>query len=118
MHENRETSSSTGSQETSPAGEGKRRKAGMHGGEESDGVVVPMNPANKAMVKTGAAEWGEGRTPTKENTGPPHTFPTQRGSKCVPRVGRCASERSGANYPREEPYAVVPLVRICAGGGS
>ncbi len=117
MHENRETSSLTAPITGSPAGEGKSRNAGAHGGEESDGVVVPMNPANKAMVKTGAAEWGEGRTPTKEGTGPPYRFPTQRGSNCVPRVGRCASERSGAKHPRKEPVAAMPLVRICAGGG-
>ena len=50
----------------------------MNGGEESDGVVVPVNPANKATVQQpGAAEWGEGRTPTKENIGPLHTVLTQ-----------------------------------------
>jgi hypothetical protein len=79
MHENRETSSSTVSGRGSPAGEGNSRNTGVNGGEESDGVVVPMNPANKASVsQPGAAEWGEGRTPTKENIGPPYTFLTQR----------------------------------------
>jgi hypothetical protein len=29
-------------------------------------------------------------------------------------LSRCTLRRS---YPREEPYAVIPLVRICAGGG-
>ena len=78
MHENRETSSSTVSKKGSPAGEGKSRNTGVNGGEESDGVVVPMNPVNKATEKpAGAAEWGEGRTPTKENIGPLHTVLTQ-----------------------------------------
>ena len=41
----------------------------MNGGEESDGVVVPMKQANKATAdQAGAAEFVEGRTPTKENT--------------------------------------------------
>jgi RNA-directed DNA polymerase len=78
MHENRETSSSTVGSRGSPAGEGDSRNTGMNGGEESDGVVVPVNPANKATVQQpGAAEWEEGRTPTKENIGPLHTVLTQ-----------------------------------------
>ena len=78
MHENRETSSSTVSTKGSPAGEGDSRNTGVNGGEESDGVVVPVNPANKATVQQpGAAEWGEGRTPTKKNIGPLHTVLTQ-----------------------------------------
>ena len=41
----------------------------MNGGEESDGVVVPMKRANKATAdQAGVAESVEGRTPTKENT--------------------------------------------------
>ena len=42
----------------------------MNGGEESDGVVVPMKQANNATEKQAeAAEFVEGRTPTKEDTG-------------------------------------------------
>ena len=52
----------------------------MNGGEESDGVVVPMKQANKATEKQAeAAEFVEGRTPTKEDTGQDHTFPAQYG---------------------------------------
>ena len=40
MHENRETSSLTAPQGSSPAGKGQGREARMNGGEESDGVVV------------------------------------------------------------------------------
>ena len=40
------------------------------GGEESDGVVVPMKQMNNATEKQAeAAEFVEGRTPTKEDTG-------------------------------------------------
>ena len=78
MHENRETSSSTAGVRGSPAGEEGIRTPGVHDGEESDGVTVPMNSSNKAQAEqAGAAEEGEGRTPTKENTGQGRTFPAQ-----------------------------------------
>src|ERR1700749_4741399 len=67
MHENRETSSLAASKKGSPAGEGNSRKTGMNGGEESDGVVIPMNPSNKATEQqAGVAEKEAGRTPNKD----------------------------------------------------
>ena len=46
-----------------------------------------MNPANNATEQPAeAAEPGEGRTPTKENTGPSHTSLTQRRNKREKRV--------------------------------
>ena len=52
----------------------------MNGGEESDGVVVPMKETNNVTEKqAGAAEFVEGRTSTKENTGQDRTFPAQYG---------------------------------------
>ena len=80
MHENREASSLAASKRSSPAGKGGSRTAGMNGGEESDGVEVPMKLANKANEKqAGAAEQGEGRTPTEENIGQGRTRPAQEG---------------------------------------
>jgi len=80
MHENRETSSLAASNTGSPAGEGESRTSGMNGGEESDGVVVPMSPSNKATEQPArAAERVEGRTPTEENTSQTHTLPAQDG---------------------------------------
>ena len=80
MHEIRETSSLAASNTGSPAGEGESRTTGMHGGEESDGVVVPMSPSNKATEQPArAAERVEGRTPTEENTSQTHTLPAQYG---------------------------------------
>ena len=80
MHENRETSSLAASDRGSPAGEDRSRTSGMNGGEESDGVVVPMNPSNKALAQcVGAAERGEGRTPTKEDIGQSRTPPARDG---------------------------------------
>ena len=81
MHENRETSSLTASK-SSPAGKGESRTAGMNGDEKSDGVVIPMNPSNKATEpQAEVAERGEGRTPTEENIG-------QRGARANQRVSR------------------------------
>src|SRR3954447_20343346 len=66
MNENRETSSSTAKQ-SSPAGEGKSRKSGAYGGEESDRAVVPVKPANKAEAKHAkAGEAVEGRARTED----------------------------------------------------
>jgi hypothetical protein len=80
MHENRETSWLAASNTGSPAGEGESRTPGMHGGEESDGVVIPRNPSNQATEQpVRAAERVEGRTPTKENTSQGHPPPAQYG---------------------------------------
>jgi group II intron reverse transcriptase/maturase len=80
MHENRETSALTGSDERiSPAGEGRSRTTRMNDAEESDRSIVPVNQPNKAEpLKTGAAaEVEEGRERTKENTTQLHTFSTR-----------------------------------------
>jgi len=64
------------------------------------------------------AEVVEGRALVKENTYLLHTFPTLRGS-CVSQVQagvRHALQRLPFD-PRQEPCAVMPLARICAGGG-
>jgi hypothetical protein len=50
-----------------------------------------MNHSNKdGMV---SAESEEGRLRLKENTVPFDTYPTQRGTARVPRVGECADNR-------------------------
>ena len=105
MHENRETSSLTDLQKASPAGKGKSHNPGTHGGEESDGVVVPMNPANKATEQLAeAAEPGEGRTPTKENIDPPRTPPAQEG----PRVSQgLAGVRQRAKENKQDRFTTL-----------
>ena len=80
MHENRETSSLTGSKKASPAGKGDSRNAGMNDGEGSDRAIVPVKPANKATSKIEAAERVEGRARTKENISQPHIPPAQNGT--------------------------------------
>src|SRR6187431_2364471 len=115
MHENRETSSSTVSKKGSPAGEGKSRNTGVNGGEESDGVVVPMNPVNKATEQpAGAAERAEGRTPTKENTGQHRTPPAQDGqgvSQGLAGVRQRARENKGERFTTLLHHLTVDLLR-------
>jgi len=81
MHENRETSSLAAAQVGSPAGEGASRTARTHGGEESDGVVLPVKAANKTGEKSAVAESPEGRTPTEENIQQSHMRPAQDGER-------------------------------------
>src|ERR1700710_2637173 len=76
MHENRETSASAGREERrSPAEEGRSRTFCMNDAEESDRSIVPVSQPNKA--ERSAAEAGEGRERTKENTTRSHTLSTQ-----------------------------------------
>jgi hypothetical protein len=107
---------------TSPAGEGDSHTPGMHDGEESDRTIVPMTPANKATEQQPeAAELAEGRVRAKENIHQLHRPPAQNGkgvSQGLAGVREAAPrERFCRHYPRQEPYALEALVRICAGGG-
>jgi len=115
MHENRETSSLAARQRSSPAGEGGSRKSGMNGGEESDGVVVPLSPLNKATERqAGAAERVEGRTPTRENTSQGRTPPAQDGkgvSQGLAGVRRVAKERKRERFTTLLHHVTVELLR-------
>jgi group II intron reverse transcriptase/maturase len=115
MHENRETSSLAARQRSSPAGEGQGRKSGVNGGEESDGVVVPMSPSNKAKERqAGAAERVEGRTPTEENTSQGRTPPAQDGrgvSQGLTGVRRVAKERKRERFTTLLHHVTVDLLR-------
>jgi hypothetical protein len=92
MHENRETSKTPAANlGDRSAGEGSGHTARMHVSEESHCGIVPMNHSNKD--RSSSAESEEGRLRIKENTLPLDTYPTQRGTARVPRVGECAEER-------------------------
>ena len=92
MHENRETSETPAAQSGSrSAGEGPGHTARVYVSEESHCGVVPMNHSNKDG--SSLAESEEGRLWIKENTHPFDTYPTQRGTARVPRVGECADEQ-------------------------
>jgi group II intron reverse transcriptase/maturase len=114
MHENRETSS-LAAINGSPVGEGGYRKSNTNGGEESDGVVVPMKQPNKATEKqAGAEEAVEGRTPTKENTSRAHTNPAQDGaivSQGLAGVRRVVRERKQERFTSLLHHVTVDLLR-------
>jgi len=102
-----------------PAGEGRSRTSSVNGAGESDGSIVPAKHPNKSGEPP--AEGVEGRRPAKENMGKPSTPRTQGRVGVSPgltRVREAArqSVRFDARHPRQEPCAVVPLARICAGG--
>ena len=84
----------------------------MHGPEKSDSVIVAVKPTNKA--ERSAAELVEPRTGTKGNAGQLRTSRTQRRTARVTGAG--AHTAGCRHYPRWEPYAGKPHVRICAGG--
>jgi len=115
MHENRETSSLAARQRSSPAGEGDSRETGMNGGEESDGVVVPVKSSNKATEQqAGAAERVEGRTPTEENTNQERTPPAQDGrgvSQGLAGVRKVARERKRERFTTLLHHVTIDLLR-------
>jgi RNA-directed DNA polymerase len=78
LYENRETSEmSERSQRPDREAKAQGRTASRSVSEESDHVIVPMNPSNKGGHPS--AERGEGSAWTKENASQSHTCPTQRG---------------------------------------
>ena len=116
MHENRETSETPAVKPDSrSAGEGSGRTARVFVSEESHRGIVPMKHSNKDG--TLSAESAEGRLRLKENTFPLDTYPTQRGTARVPRVGECADMLClAAMYPREEPDALTSARPDLCGG--
>jgi len=117
MHENRETSASTGREErSSPAGEGRSQTARMNDVEESDRSVVPMSQPNKAepSMSEAAAEVGEGRGQTKENTWQSHTLSTQGEagvSQGLRGVRQAARERKRERFTALLHHVNVDLLR-------
>ena len=91
-----------------------------HDAEKSDCCVVPKKLPNKAVGQVpAAAQAVEGRRQAKGNTsvGNVHRASNRvRASSVRRRIRRAASCWSYRHDPRQEPYAVVPHVRICGGG--
>ena len=89
----------------------------MHGPEKSDPAIVAGKPTNKA--ERSAAELVEPRAGTKGNAGQQSTRRTQSRvsvSQALERIRQVVSNRSAVTYPRWEPDAGKPHVRIWAGG--
>ena len=92
--------------------------ADTNANRKSDDPIVPTKRANK--TRTLAAELVEERGSPKGNrnqTASPRTLSHNGEStdwNVYGKYGECEFARPF--YPREEPYEVVPHVRICAGG--
>jgi hypothetical protein len=122
MRENRETQQTP----TLDGSEGRSKKAkshkfDMHVCGESDGLIVPTKRANKAGAQYAlVAESAEERRPTKGNALQAYLRRTQsRGCKSL-GLWRVRQARVAGRHmnPRQEPYEVIPHVRIRAGGRS
>ena len=115
MHENRETSLTTGRSKSSPAGKGQGRKASTNVKEESDCAVVPMKLANKATEQEPeAAELVEGRAQTKENIGQCNTPPAQDGkgvSQGLSGVRKVAREKKQERFTTLLHHITLDLLR-------
>src|SRR5215831_1032856 len=113
MHENRETSSASRSnQDRDRSGKAKSRTPDMHAMEESDCTTVPMNQPNKEGPPS--AEVGEGRVRTKENIVQSNTSPTQSGkrvSQGLHGVRRAAKERKEERFTALLHHLSVSLLR-------
>src|SRR3974377_2518931 len=85
----------------------------MNGPEKSDSVIVAGKPMNKA--EWSATELVERRAGTKGNADQRSTRWTQSRISVSQGVGSHTAAFC-RRYPRGEPYAGKPHVRICAGG--
>ena len=103
-----------------PAREGGRsakvqsHQADAHALEESDRAIVSLNQTNKE--EQSSAEPGEKKARAKENIVPSNTHSTPCGDRVFQGWSGVRVAVPLANPPRWEPYAVMPLVRFCAGG--
>jgi RNA-directed DNA polymerase len=99
--------------------QGTDRKAKAHGHtafthvfEESDHVIVPVNPSNKDEQPS--AEREEGSAWTKENAGSSHTCPTQSGpgvSQGLAGVRKAARKHKQAKFTALLHHCTVDLLR-------
>src|SRR6202521_1225803 len=119
MHENRETSgTSRSNQDRDRSEKATSRTADRHVSEEADCATGPVNLSNKEGQTP--AEMGEGRARAKENIVQFHTRPTQSGervSQGLSGVRQAAKEgrqermtavlhQVGVNLPRDSFYAL------------
>src|ERR1700681_1743961 len=113
MHENRETSgTSRSNQDRDRSEKANRRTADRHVSEESDRAVVPVNLSNKEGQAS--AEIGEGRARAKENIIQSHTRPTQSGervSQGLSGVRQVARERRQERFTALLHHMNVNLLR-------
>lgn len=100
-----------------PHREGEEPTSMMHGGEKSDPAIVAGKPTNKAA--SAVAESVEPRAGPEGNVEQQSTHRAQNRTASVTGAATRTVHHLRVVprlYPREEPYVVIPLVRICAGG--
>jgi RNA-directed DNA polymerase len=113
MHENRETSgTSRSNQDRDRPEKANSRTADRHVAEESDRAIVPVNLSNNEGQTS--AEIGEGRARAKENIAPSHTRPTQSGKRASQGLGgvrQAARERRRDRFTALLHHLSVDLLR-------
>jgi RNA-directed DNA polymerase len=113
MHENRETSgASRSNQDRDQSEKANSRTADGHAPEESDRAVVPVNLSNKEDLSS--AEAGEERARAKENIAQSNTSPTQSGervSQGLRGVREAARERRQERFTALLHHVSMDLLR-------
>ncbi len=102
MHENREISCTSWSQDQDRSAKAINQTADANVREKSDCAEVPMNRPNKAGQP--AAEVGEGRAQTEENIVRSHTPPTQSGTGVSQGLG---GVRQAASVRKQERFTAL-----------
>jgi hypothetical protein len=112
MHENREISCASWSNDQDRSAKAINRTADVHAQEKSDCAIVPLNRSNKEAQAS--AEIGEGRAQTEENMAQSHMSPTQRGkrmSQGLRGVRQVATVRKQERFTALLHHITVGLVR-------
>src|ERR687892_2541967 len=121
MRENRETlQTPTLDGSVGRSKKAKSRNVDRHVCGESDGLIVPTKRANKVDAYALAAETAEGRRSAKGNAPQARSRRTQSRGCESQGLWRVRQARAAGRHmnPRQEPYEVIPHVRIRAGGRS
>ena len=113
MHENRETSgASRSNQDRDRSEKAIRRTADRHAPEESDHAIVPVNLSNKE--KQSSAEMGEERAWARENIAQSSTSPTPSGkrvSQGLRGVREAAKARKQERFTALLHHVTIDLLR-------
>jgi RNA-directed DNA polymerase len=111
MHENREISCTSWSNDQDRFAKAINRTADMNVREKSDCAVVPVNQSNKE--ERSSAETGEGRAQTEENIIQSRMRPTQSGKRMSQGLGgvRQAARRKQERFTALLHHLSVGLIR-------
>jgi RNA-directed DNA polymerase len=112
MHENREISCASWSEDQDRSAKPIKRTADMHVQEKSDCAVVPVSQPNKEGQPSAGV--GEGRAQIEENIARSHMSPTQSGkrmSQGLRGVRKAATERKQERFTALLHHVTVDLLR-------